>query len=299
MRSYSKCSMYLFQRIAMATLALTFSFVMHAAEASLIAYEGFDYTAGQDFTAGSKDGGTGWSSAWNYSSANPVVGSGLTYDGLPSTGGSWEDTGTTTISPTTISRVYTTVNSSYSTGGSSLWFSALVDPNGTTATGNDIKFYALGYGDNRGAGFRVLGNSSGGGTVQAASSTNYSSVSLTLSAGVNLILGRVNFTTPSAGNTGYQTTIWLNPNISLGIDGLDAGASTLVQTYADNTTDSWSADSWTGAFVRGSGNFVGNLDEIRIGTDFVSVVPEPATIFIMIGGGALLLRRRRVSGYAS
>ncbi len=56
------------------------------AQATLLAYEGFDYAAEENLNA--QNGGTGWAGAWSGSADYTIRTGGLSYDGLPSTGNS-------------------------------------------------------------------------------------------------------------------------------------------------------------------------------------------------------------------
>ena len=110
-----------------------------AASAGLTAYDGFDYGATSGDLTG-KNGGSGWSGAYSDSGNSTIYTTpGLTYTGLPTTGGASKTAdggGTTTIN-------FRSFNTTYGDGETETWISFLAQRNGaaSTATFAGLSFY--------------------------------------------------------------------------------------------------------------------------------------------------------------
>lgn len=237
-----------------------------AARGNLITYEGFNYSPG---ALAGDNGGSGWTNAWSVSGTSGTVSStGMTYtDGsgkmLPVTGGS------------------ANVNSQgdFRTPSST--------PNSGTLY---ISFIAQ---------------------VPTASGS-YFGLSLFNSASEVLFLGAPNADAdwgidPKAGTVVTGTTSITNSTFL--VYEVQFGASSSTISEYDNpsltaqpgpanatttTTDLTTASGWTQIRVQSGEN--ANIDEIRIGTAYADVVPEPAALGLFgCFGLGLAMRRRRPS----
>lgn len=129
------------QKLLFFIIAVTFVLGQTTAQAQLIIYEGFEYTAG-DPLAGSNTG-TGFDAAWTTTDVTDtanlhVVGAGLSLGSLEVAGGSMERAirnGRSTAARTISSAAQTALTAD----GSTVWFSVLADPTiNTEATGGQF-----------------------------------------------------------------------------------------------------------------------------------------------------------------
>ena len=68
------------------TIVVCLGMIQGAAQAEPLAYEGFDYTSGEDLS-GQGGAGNGWSGSWSGARSSASVDTpGMTYSGLPTTG---------------------------------------------------------------------------------------------------------------------------------------------------------------------------------------------------------------------
>lgn len=242
-------------------IALLHLAISSAASAGLTAYEGFDYgTAGGDLTA--KSGGTGWSGAYTDSGNSTVYAtSGLTYTGLPTTGGASNsyDGGTAT---TINFRNFGTI---YGDDETETWISFLVQRNGaaSTSTFAGLSFYnsggvatansevSLSNGGTGGA-WRILDT----GTPSVSASTAVVSASNT----TYLLVARILWGAGAGGKD--AVSLFLNP--ALGI----------IPAVADASLD---VDMTNFDKIRIAGASAVNytFDEIRVGTSVFSVTGQP------------------------
>lgn len=112
-----------------------------AASAGLTAYEGFDYGGATGDLTG-KSGGSGWSGAYTDSGNSTVYTTpGLTYTGLPTTGGASKTADGVIPAVTTIN--FRNFNTTYGNVETETWISFLAQRNGTasTATFAGLSFY--------------------------------------------------------------------------------------------------------------------------------------------------------------
>jgi hypothetical protein len=278
----------------LALTATTLFMAANTALASLIVYEGFDYTLNSALNG--QNGGTGWDGAWESGGGSLTVGEGLTAPaGFPAgIGGSWQNDSSGEMSGGNPSRVYRDAGSDFMGENASIWYSVLV--NTSEEVSSDLRFYALAADIDRGAGFFI--DRDGDDNRIRARAYNSQSAGLVLQDGVNLVLGRLDFGgEPDAFTRSVQSTIWLNPDLSAGLDGLGPGVSSNVESRnkGAGTGGFGYVETWTGIYIRGGTDFEGNVDEIRIATDFATAIPEPSTL-ALIGitlGSVVLFRRRK------
>ncbi len=251
-----------------------------------IAYDGFS-TPG---LLSGQNGGTGWSTAWSVEAPDTptVVAGGLNYSGgaISINGGSNSLRITQGGTPE-VWRDFSTINS---TGATVLWFSYLFQA--TNGEENDYFNAYLGD-DNQEAGSVGIGDSTitGGRNFSARiSATSSGTLSSYVDGTTYLLVGRAS-TEGSTGAAGIfdQVELWVNPtSLTLGtansVIDLSSGinnSSTLFDTFAIRTTGLATDDQIA-------------LDELRIGTTLVDVVPEPSSVTLLIGalGGWVISRRR-------
>lgn len=283
-----------------------------AAQAALIAYEGFDYSPATVYTGTDGvgesilgyNGGTGWGAAWannpalTNAGASMVAASGLTY----SSGGN-----------TLVSAGYSAADNSggahsnqrqwFTTGGtskavntimpaSSIWFSVLIRPVSATSAIRFDPFARTISGADAGTGF--IFNVAATPTIAAqvgVKTDSPTTVLGTAGGGVTLVVGRVDFTnydtavTDSAGSTNGTVYIWANPAIGGSVP-LDTAASSInggvVLSNGLLTT-------------RSNSGYRGMFDEFRVGTTFADVTPVPEPTILGLAGlaGTFLMSRRR------
>ncbi len=250
-----------------------------SAQATLIAYDGFDYTASQSVAG--LAGGTGWSGAWGSvaGGAISVTSPGSTYSGLNTTGNG------VTVTPasglTSSSRSFATINSG------TVYFSVLVDnTNGGTRVLGMRLF-------NNSTEVASIGMPNGVGTwsMWLFGNTVRSSTISTVSDVPTLLVLRVDFNV-----TGYNERIRLYVNPT-------PGAAEPVTASAEYTGDAIAAinkiDLIAGYSNGVQTTTVGTFDEVRIGTAWGDVtpqaVPEAASAAVLGAfAGATLLARRPI-----
>jgi len=261
------------------------------AQASLLVYDGFNYTAGTKvldtssagvLNGGSGGGGTSWTSGWfdgspeaapNQNTLGYVVtNGGMSYSTL-TTGGNALNRGDDNIG---VRRNFTA--QSDGTYYTSFLFSVGADPANTyagLAVANRAYFGLAKFGTHSelvvGNGFASGTPVSTGVTVQA--NTTY------------LLVGKIDFSA-----TGNDTiSLWVNPTSS---DQANAGAAGASYVNSSNFTalDHVQAYQSTAAYNM-------TIDEFRLGTTWADVTPglptpEPASLGLLAGAGYLMIRRR-------
>jgi hypothetical protein len=294
----------LFQVSLVAFLALALG-VGQAASASLIAYDQFNYTVGNTLTG--QSGGSGWTGAWQagVGGTSNTVAAGLSLGTYPVAGGAGQ--------------MYST-NNSYSTGASRqlnvtasgyLWMSFLCNNNTSTwqalytedlvQTGTLKTFYRVNTGGNgddwqdRPAG--IATGASSANTAAINNSNGYDDIS----SDTYLIVAEVT----NVGGAGNQTeTIWvlnaanyaaLTTKDETDLNGHCVTSATQTGAYGFTLSPGDLVQLITNKFS--SGSVIFTVDELKYGTDSVSVlsaVPEPATMALLgFGAVAMLVKRRR------
>jgi hypothetical protein len=236
------------------------------ATASIIASETFSYSAG---SLGTASGDTGWTTNWAGGSTN-VTSPGLAFSGIGSglklTTNNDNNGAFRSLAP-------------QGTDGTTVWLGYLVSGTGApVAAGYEgLSLFQDGT-ENLFTGKRSnqtvwgverSGGSSGDSLMTADTATHYLVYKIEFGAGT------------TAGNE--KITMWMDPT-----PGLANPDNTAVATLTDVT-------NFTFNRVRiQSGNGASfNADEVRLGTTFADV-PEPASaVTLLVGGAALLARRRR------
>jgi hypothetical protein len=263
-----------------------------AARAALIAYEPFA-TGDGAYNVGEIDNQnptvTGFSGAWTINagqtgySGGTVSATGLTYPGLPTTGGMYAALN---------ARWYRALSTPFDgTTSGTYWMSFLYQS--TEANGGNFQAFELynegaktrgDYWDYPGAdGTRMFAivngaegwGGGGAGTGQFSILADNTKLLGAADTAVNLFVIKMEFN--SSGNDTF--TAWMNPSLASEPTGGVSYTGNLSFTYA-------------GVFnANGSGE--ARLDELRIGTTFASVIPEPASIGMLGAAAVAMLLRRR------
>jgi len=251
-------------------------------QAALIAYEGFNYAQGTALNA-TTGGGTGWTTDWSSNSwrtNNSVFGS-------PQPGGIENSTGLTYANLPTVGNAARNENSGNQNFRSfapqaatgTYWISFLMQKDTTNAQSSSFGISLFDGGTER----NFMGNA-GSSVFGVAGQGSFNSTT-TVTTTPSLFLARYNMGSGVA-------HFWLNSDLSAG---------TPANSAAFNGTGGTAFTAFTfnrvrlGMFDNVGSPFTGSgyLDEIRIGTAFVDVVPEPSAALLGALGGLILLRRRR------
>jgi hypothetical protein len=260
---------------ATAVLALTAA----QSSAALIAYEGFDYTAGTDVNG--SNGGTGWASAWNNDTAGQwdnTSGS-LSYGSLPTSGGKASLTANN-ASPE-IQRTLSNPPLQNSPDAGTLWISWIHD---STAAGqfNQLRLGEGATPNNRVAVIGAHAVAPGSQTWRLYNGAFGSSVDSGIAmTGVQFVVVGINLATD-------EYRLYINPALGESAPGTPSASATFADTDTFDTLR-YVIHSTTAAGDPG-------VDEIRVGTTFadVAAIPEPS-VFGLLGlstAGLALIRRR-------
>lgn len=282
------------------------------AEAVLLAYEGFDYTAGTEVVG--QNGGSGWdASGWQSRNAAGLGGSSVT-TGAPVMAGSlgYTSGANSLVTSGNHSHMFGTANGSFeparglasSAGGAdgtSLYMSFLIQRTGEVqdpATTSPPNMYP------RGANVRWWTDGGERGNIGNFSNASSNTVKLqskdstVIDSGatysdLNFVVGRIDF--DSTG--GNMLHLWVNPDLAT--EDLGAAMST---AYMDGTDISHGGIDFISPFLgnNSSGRPPSEIlwDEIRIGTTYADVtpyttIPEPtAGLLAALAASALAVRRR-------
>ena len=263
-----------------------------ASQAQLLAYDGFNYTAG---ALSGQNGGTGFTSAYVTSGSTVSVAStGLTHAGLTGSfapvGGAMSMANNQNLSNASINGRNWQDATPTQPGVGEFWYSMLVNP--STAGGTLVPFTGTTSNTNGQNGWGVRVDAAGGGTtvnIKAWSPTQAASPLISILNGYGatyFIVGKL-----SIGATNTTNTIWVNP--ALGGVAPTTGGVSIAQLPSAAFVTRLSGRS----FSSPTGNMI--WDEVRIGRTAgdvmpLAVVPEPASCFALATGlSALFVRRRR------
>ncbi|MGL4398897.1 MAG: SGNH/GDSL hydrolase family protein [Luteolibacter sp.] len=239
-----------------------------AASAGLTAYDGFDYGATTGDLTG-KNGGSGWSGAYTHSGNSTIYETtGLTYTGLPTTGGASKTADGVLPAATTIN--FRSFNTIYGDGETETWISFLAQRNGaaSTATFAGISFYnsngiastdsevTFANGGTLGA-WRIIDNGppllNGSTAVTPASDTTY------------LLVARILWGAGAGGKD--AVSLFVNPTLGTLPDVADASLDVEITNFDKVRIAAANAINYT-------------FDEIRVGDSYADVtVPLVTTFF--------------------
>jgi len=242
------------------------------AKATLLAYEGFDYTA--NTAVADANGGTGWNAAWTASSTNgsqTVLSPTLSEGGVTGIGNrlSVSAVGTATSNAGRVIFSSTTNSGTY-------WLSVMM----SNDAGNSTSYGYLQLGDQYSNVPVRIGYSNGGNWYVQSPNNGNAKDDTGIAATSALLVLKIDLTNKTL-------DLWVNPS------------------SASDTADASVGMSTTSNYVRfdrlsirvgssSSGTSTGSFDEIRIGQSYADVViPEPATLSLLAVGGVLAMLRRR------
>lgn len=249
------------------------AFTAGSASAALIAEESFDYAAGIDNLANQGSSGGGWDGGWTNDSDGSVTSPGFDYtdsnsDSLVVAGNKANVVGTSSSKA-----AFRDLDSTLTpTAANPIWVSVIMESNTSNA-----RFFALSF-TNGGSPVTSIGadgTSAQNWRIQAGDGSG-TVVSGTDTENKALLVAKF---------TGIKADLFINPNLNI------------EPTTADVSESFTSIGDFDGVrlFAGGASNPAdADFDEIRIGTTFRSVapIPEPATVGLVLLGGAVLLGRR-------
>ncbi len=265
-----------------------------------LACEPFSYPTGSLTNSGNAGGGTGWldtnwsdptiapwsgNSFINIESAPIVVTPGLSYPNLLTSSNALSISTSTTLRAWNLG-----ASGLFSQMGNSLWFSFLFSPGGTANKLNVMPLANTNTSDyTRGTGTQIF-YSAGVGTVNpfiedgggSANDTYFTNSGPVLPAsGTVFIAGKMTWNGATTSTTNDTLSVWLNP-----VPG------TIPQAGSANSLTAKGVLDKGGWFViRGGSTFVGQIDEVRVGTNYASVaqVIPPVTLNTQTLGANLQL----------
>lgn len=251
------------------------------AHAVLIAYDDFSYMAGA--TIGGENGGTGWSGAWTTTgtATNYTTSSALTYSaGTLNIAG---DTRTARIGSDS-TNLYAR---QFAAQTGTLYFSFLFRLDSSTLQTNDFIHFMLN---------NDAVNTDSGGIGLLSTTTDRLGARIGGANGGDTTSSATDF----VANTTYFLVgkIWKNASPNYNTVDLFINPISSIEPITSSATDAGSMSAPTISYftLRGfnldtDDRYV--FDELRIGDTFASVVPEPSTALLLIGGAGLLLAFRQ------
>jgi hypothetical protein len=250
------------------------------AHGAIIAYEGFDYAEGSLI---GQNGGTGWASGgWTLQDGNAatVTTPGMQYDGMSNLGGKAQIIADSSNNAVAMRYLNTSLNSSSGVVWASFTGQKTLDGNryiNFAFFNNDTEGFALGHGTWAARNWTLNRSWS-----DPAGNTSVSTGASMLNE--SFLLMKFTFNEIEVNNDLVE--VWVNPTLANGEAGL--GTSTSLTGNWDFNRIRLAAGG--GSSTTPSG---GIFDEIRLGTEFTDVIPEPATLGLvgMIGIGLIAARR--------
>ncbi len=286
-------------KIALSLIPAVLLFGSVSSRAALLAVDQFNgYSAAA--LNGQGPAATGFTGNWSGDANISATASGLTAvsGGYAAAGGSASSSGATT----TFRSFDTPVTTALGTA-SDVWFSVLLRTNHTGGT-NTFQLISSGDPDIIGG----IGQRLNGVQIKAQDAAASTSGATQLNGGGTTVLGTGEAFTQNDTGTGLwaaNTTYLLVGHISIDRAGTnpetlqfwkltDASAFNPASPFLTVSHDILNTTFTGFTGVRFQGNQAGNIyDEIRVGTGFADVVPEPSTgLFGLVAGLGLMIRRR-------
>ena len=251
-----------------------------AANGALIAHDNFDYTPGTTIAAGGTLGSAenGFGNAWLLSGMSGEVVSGLTYSGVESSGNALKINGNAGY-------LFRGQESGFTTGTyyiSYLFYRSVVEgwnlnlkTSSALSTGPNSSTKVLATFDSNPAGRARLKTGSNGTVAVAGADAPYFTFGTT-----NIAVIKLEIT---------DTSTTASMNIYSGGAPVPADITSWAMTSTDLVTG---GAGWRLTLV-GESDLI--IDEFKIGTELIDVIPEPATIgLIGVGAVSAILARRRI-----
>jgi hypothetical protein len=249
--------------VSIALGAVALFLVSSPARAALIAYDGFDYTAGAALSG--QNGGSGFSGAWVPGGFNASISSNYTIEAGSQSFGNLATSGNSVVtgSTTAIAGLTRNLSSTIGAAGTTVYLSFVVEPRGTLNGGVFNGFFGLLF-EQAGEPEIFMGKPGGGDLgdyviEDRGGGAQFSSqVPLQIDQSALLVV-KAEF---GAGSDTFS--FYLNP-----VPGSPAPVPHVVKTGSDNGTI-------TGLTIYSSGAFA--LDEVRMGTTFEDVTPAAQSV---------------------
>lgn len=242
------------------------------AQASILGLDNFDYTNGSELTG--LDGGIGWAAGYTWESAVASTETTIQGSALQVGTGSALSNNPNLISRRfgyyTVDTLFYSVKLTATQGYGNDFFLVWLDSGNTSTSHNTIS-----------TGFDLSGNVMARMNTDSGNTMTYGSV--VQGTEYTLVVGLSKSVSGSA-NTYDSMRFWVNPSSG------DMG----TPTGTLNVDTGRKGFSWIGVRnVNNESSDVFTLDNITVGTEWIDVVPEPASIGLLgLGTGALLLLRR-------
>lgn len=247
-----------------------------AADASLTAYEGFNYTNALNSAVNGLNGGTGWATAYKTTSSSIVLSNNLSFNGVysPSSTKALCFKGSSVDMGAGQGRDWASTNTVPPNGV--YWYSFLCSPV-SGSKGTFSVFEALGDNQN-GLGMRLDLN---------GSDPQFKAWNPSQSAGGNInfpggygstffVLGQLIYTNGATATN----TIWVYQN---GVNAMPTAAPAIGAANSSTATAGWTGNADKVRSTMGGRAFSGNVaisyDEIRIGTSFADVLPPTSLVW--------------------
>ena len=257
-------------RLALLGVVALLPAVVRPVAAAIIIQDQFDYATG---SLNGRNGGQGFSAAWQATSEIVVTSPGLTYGGLQTSGNA-----ITGLNSGSMLRRFS--NTGLTGDGATYWFSVLfAAPEATASTATAIpSFFSDAAGGNgQSSGFAVSFNPQSRTSAYMDARIGGTRLAFTDVPGTNyytgsyLVLGRITFSDTSGQD---RLEVWLNPPLT-GTPG----------TPLFNVTGTWVDPGVNNSFYMNKYDAPDrSIDEIRLGTTLAAVtpVPEPAVLGLLV-----------------
>ena len=250
--------------------------VTFSTSAALVASDSFDYSAG---SIDGQNGGTGFSGAWSSPTAEQVTSGSLSQIGLPTAGNKLEITGGG--STITVSRPANIFDLS---ADATHYVSVLMNKGGTG--GQSGEFAKLHFQATSGffGGFEFRSDEKVALQTRAGAVTGTEVLALNTDY---LFVMKIVTTAASVANGDVFSLAWFKAG-----DAIPANEASITWdlTYSINNGAPGNSSA---QFISGASITTG-YDELKIGTEFGDVIPEPATLGLVGLVGAALLAGRRI-----
>ena len=259
-------------------LLLVSLFAVATSEATLLAYEGFDYSVGSLNGQGSV--GDGWAAAWSSSANYDVVANSLAMANLP-----FATTGGSIIGHNTANRYFDGIDFSQD---AVYYASFIMQRSGWGAADGGGEWFDFHFRTRAYARAAAAGISSGEEfeTIELGSAAR---------AGDAATTNPYFLVTKIVAHATTADEIYLKAySASDTVDLSEPAGWTVIGGTEDLDLLADMVTLWAGTDDDGDGLYQAAIDEIRIGTTWNDVIPEPSALGLMavVGGGLVFIRKR-------